>query len=353
MTFIQQGHNYNITLDETTHIYTCVDLSTGETKQADLSFTQLQKELGLTPDYKEVSEEVLKNAAKRGTECHKALEELRTPNTDKVLLDYIDNEYYELIENTYTKLNEQKQFTPLVLEQKVMLELEDGRLCCGSIDELGIRSRKINKPCLYILDNKFTYEMHNVQVNTQTFFYELAVSNLINNRITINDFDFGKYYFSDEIEYSEIDRYCNHKGNIYRLYVTDDETKDELVHFNISDLEKLEEGLAVHQINKQELELSQINTLTLLAQEQELCEYQNKVKEIEKQIAINRAKIQKAMEEAGVKSYELGNVKYTLVAESVRTSFDSTKAKKYLTEEQIEECQKQTKVKASLRISVK
>ena len=59
------------------------------------------------------------------------------------------------------------------------------------------------------------------------------------------------------------------------------------------------------------------------------------------------------MQEQGIKSYEIGNVKYTLVESTTRKSIDSKKAKEILDTETYESLLKETKVKASVRVSIK
>ncbi len=356
---IKPQGRYNIVLEEETHAYMITDLETGDTMCADLSITELQRELGFSPNYSNVDEEVLKKAAVRGTECHKALEELRTPNSTKTLFDYIDSPYYELIDNAYTGLSK-LDLVPLKLEQKIVWQLPDGRVVCGSIDEIGLD----NNNALYVLDNKFTYEMHDTQVQTQTALYKAIVNLLAYSEITVNDFEFGLYY-NDELvdnygEYACIKRYCNHKGSVYELSTSDNILKNYLgdileienggIYLDIK-VEAIESSLTKTLVNNQ-LELSQVNTLTLLAQEKELVQYENKVKEIKKLIAINRAKIQKAMEEQGIKSYELGNVKYTLVAPTTTKTFSADKAKEFLTDEELEQCYEEKEKAGYLRIKV-
>lgn len=356
---IKPQRRYSVVLEEETHAYYITDLETGDTMCADLSITELQRELGFTPNYSNVDEETLKKAAARGTDCHKALEELRTPNSNKSLFDYVDSPYYELIDNAYTGLTK-TDLVPLRLEQKIVWQLADGRVVCGSIDEIGLDKDN----ALYVLDNKFTYEMHDLQVQTQTALYKAIVNLLAYNEITVNDFEFGLYYSDDLVdnygEYACIKRYCNHKGSVYEL-----STSDNILKNYLGDLLELENGgiyldttpnlvessLTKTLVNNQ-LELSQVNTLTLLAQEKELVEYENKVKEIKKLIAINRSKIQKAMEEQGIKSYELGNVKYTLVAPTLTKTFNADKAKEFLTDEELEQCYETKEKSGYLRIKV-
>lgn len=351
---IKTNGKYTIELDEATHIYIITDLETNQSWNAELSVTELQRELGLTPNYSNVDEEVLLNAAKRGTECHKALEELRTPNSNHSLLEYIDSPYYELIESAYNGLSKMNDLIPLALEQKIMWELADGRIVAGSIDELGIHKES---EYLYILDNKFTYEIHDLQVQTQTEIYKAIVNQLVINNITINGFEFGLYEENLYGDFNGLEgpvdkRYVNHKGQVYELISGDasQEWAYDLLNQKVEAPKWLEKCYKKELLNG--LELSQVNTLTLLAQEKELVKYENKVKEIKKLIAINRSKIQKAMEEQGIKSYELGNVKYTLVAPTKVSSFNVDKAKEFLTEQQVQSCYEIKEKAGYLRIKV-
>lgn len=75
-------------------------------------------------------------------------------------------------------------------------------------------------------------------------------------------------------------------------------------------------------------------------------------KKLEEQEKLMKKKLQEAMEQYGVKSFETPEVKFMYVASTTRTSIDSAKLKKNYPDI-AEECSKTSNVSASVRITVK
>lgn len=345
MSYLTKGGRYEVVLNETTHIYTIKDLINNTERQADLSITQLQKELGLTPDYSQVDTEVLKRASENGTRCHKALELLRTNQAD--ILDYISDYKFNEIDNTFNAMLTHKQFNNVDNECNIILELNDNRIACGQIDELGLLLEN-DKKSLYILDYKFTYEIHKEQVNTQTYLYMLAIKNLIENEITINNVDYTQ--FKD----LEILRYANHKGTIYKLLNNDTQEILNAIqeHRQVNQEIICKEFTCEYLDNQLDLK-GQVDLLELTNMENLINKYEIALKSLQEQKERIRDIILKSMQEQGIKSYEIANVKYTLVSGSVKKTIDSKKAKEILDTDTYNSLLKETKTKDSIRVSIK
>lgn len=337
---------YQITLDEATHTYNVCDLDTFNNALAALSVTQLLKNLGFTPDYKEVNVQVLQKAGRRGTQCHKALELLRTGQA--TMLDYVLEDNFDLINETYKAVSE-LYLKPIANEMIIAIELPNGSIICGSVDEFGYNERTQN---YYVLDYKFTYEYHELAVQMQTLIYSAMIHYLIDNNITINGIEFGNLSRINPFE-----RYCIHKGTPYKL-----EMKTEYENY-YSDynkfyepkysVEEIEKAMSSKDLTSKEIELKYINSLDLMEAEKQLEVYEKKVKEIKEYITKNRAIVKTAMEKNGVKTLEIGNVKYTLVGETKQNKFNADKAKQYLTEEQVKECTEETTRASYVKVKIK
>ena len=83
-----------------------------------------------------------------------------------------------------------------------------------------------------------------------------------------------------------------------------------------------------------------------------LQQLQLKIEELEKQQSEYNSAILTAMRENDIKSLECGNITFTRVAESTRSSIDSKKLKAEMPEI-AEKYTKQTKIGESLRITIK
>ena len=86
--------------------------------------------------------------------------------------------------------------------------------------------------------------------------------------------------------------------------------------------------------------------------EQIIAEAEHKKKAAEEEMAAIKGAIMKAMEQNGVKSFENDNIKMTYIEGGTRTTVDTAKLKKEKPEI-VEEYEKSSKVKPSLRIKIK
>ncbi len=344
---IRKNNIYQVSLDDATHTYNVCDLDTFNNLEVDLSVTQLLKNLGFTPDYKEVDIKVLQNASKRGTYCHKALELLRTGKA--IMLDYALDERYDLINDTYKAVSELSYLKPIANEMIISIELPNGDIICGSVDEFGLNERTKN---YYVLDYKFTYEYHELAVQLQTLIYSTIIKWLIDNNITINQVDFGALSREETIE-----RYCIHKDIAYKLEMKK-EYENYYSNYNTFykpkySVEEIEQGMSSKDLSSKEIELKYINSFDLMSAEKELETYERKVKEIKSYIEKNRAIVKTAMEKNGVKTLEIGNVKYTLVNPKPTLKFNSEKAKALLTKEEVRECTEEITRNSYIKVTIK
>ena len=203
-----------INFDEEKHEYTIVEYTE---HKADLSVTQALKLLGVSPKYDDVDPEVLANAARRGTYCHKALEDLRT--LEKFEEDFYEDEYANKILPTY---NVMFDYDNRYNELKVFFKLGN-YIVAGGVDEIGITKNGE----IYVNDYKFTYSYHKRAVEYQLNLYKYAIEYMQ---------QYMPEYFSRLPRDFKITKLiCNHKGKIYELKVFTNKKMQE----TLSKLEKI------------------------------------------------------------------------------------------------------------------
>ena len=204
-----QRKHLKINFDEEKHEYTIIEYT--EFK-ADLSVTQALKLLGVSPKYDDVDPEVLANAARRGTYCHKALEDLRT--LEKFEEDFYEDEYANKILPTY---NAMFDYDNRYNELKVFFKLGN-YIVAGGVDEIGITKNGE----IYVNDYKFTYSYHKRAVEYQLNFYKYAIEYMQ---------QYMPEYFSRLPRDFKITKLiCNHKGKIYELKVFTDKKMQETLN---------------------------------------------------------------------------------------------------------------------------
>lgn len=201
--------NFEIKFDEEKHEYTLI--LEGKEIKANLSVTQALKLLGVTPNYSDIDPEVLENAAKRGTYCHKALEELRT--LEKFEEDFYEDEYANRILPTY---NAMIDYDNRYNELKVFFKIGN-YIVAGGVDEIGIT--KDNE--IYVNDYKFTYSYHKKAVEYQLNLYKYAIEYMIQC--------FPNYFERLPRDLKVTKLLCNHKGVVHELKVYDDKKMQEIL----------------------------------------------------------------------------------------------------------------------------
>lgn len=266
-----------------------------------ISVTQLMKKHGLATNYDNVPVEVLKNKAQRGSLVHKEIEEYLK---DKKF--GFTDELYEFIE--YLKNN--KNINALRSEFIVHNDI-----VAGTVDLLIQEGES-----LVIADIKTTTKLHKEAIRWQLSIYAY-----------LSDLDIKRgraLHFNDGLK---------------------------VVEFELLPMEEvanLMECERCNQLYKKELDLSNNELEELYKVEQVIKYYEEKKEEAEKQAKEMRQSLMKAMEKANISNFENDHIKITYVAPTVRKSIDSTRLKK----EQpsiYDEYQKESNVKASLRITIK
>lgn len=204
-----QRKHLKINFDEEKHEYTIVEYT--EFK-ADLSVTQALKLLGVSPKYDDVDPEVLANAARRGTYCHKALEDLRT--LEKFEEDFYEDEYANKILPTY---NAMFDYDNRYNELKVFFKLGN-YIVAGGVDEIGITQNGE----IYVNDYKFTYSYHKRAVEYQLNLYKYAIEYMQQCM--------PEYFSRLPRDFKITKLICNHKGKIYELKVFTDKKMQETLN---------------------------------------------------------------------------------------------------------------------------
>lgn len=332
-------------LNEENHIYTFTNVETGETFTNDLSITQALRDLGVSPDYSNVDVEMLRKASERGTYLHALAESALKENIAKQngAMDYIDSNKNEEYDGAYYKNMKQCLYDFELnrndfkaSEQIVMFYTPNGKLVAGSIDLI---TQQWDNEEYKLSDLKFTYDYHEAAVTTQLNLYLFAINYMIMNNIIVNDLDLSKMQNGKTI-------------NLSCLHINKQEAREyHLNHFSGTKMLDLISCIdaGVPYLETQ-IELVNDNDLQMLKEYEKQIEFYNKaLAEIEEQADRIREIVKNGMEENGLKTYQIGSVKYTLVAASTREKFDSKKAKKLLTPEQIKECTSTSEVKSYLR----
>lgn len=193
-----QRKRLKINFNEEKHEYTIVEYTE---YKADLSVTQALKLLGVSPKYDDVDPEVLANAARRGTYCHKALEDLRT--LEKFEEDFYEDEYANKILPTY---NAMFDYDNRYNELKVFFQLGN-YIVAGGVDEIGITKNGE----IYVNDYKFTYSYHKRAVEYQLNLYKYAIE--------YTQQYMPEYFSRLPRDFKITKLICNHKGKIYELKV--------------------------------------------------------------------------------------------------------------------------------------
>lgn len=310
-------NTFEIKLDEETHKYQVI--KNGVALEVDSSITQVLKAVDVAPNYDGISEEVLKHASELGTNKHAEMENYVKYKGATELSVYEDVEDSKNAIDSLFDLNN-GQFNP---EMPIVLEYK-GKVIAGTIDLLAVSYQ-------HIIDYKFTSQIHKDYVEAQLNLYAYAVRHFNGtiNGIELNNVDIKRI--------SAI-----HKGEIIECELWSDSKVEDLLDCYVNDLPYIDEKAL------QNVEC--INT-ELVAQEYELAHFELKVKQLTDLIKARREAILNEMLEKGIKSYEIGGVKYTAVDPTTKETFDSKKFKED-NPELYQKYKKTSQVKASLRVKV-
>lgn len=306
-----------VEFEEKGHIYT-VD---GEI--ASISVTELLKKHGLAPNYDGVDKKLLKASAEKGKAVHKDLENV-------------------LNEVNYEPTTEQgRQFAEWVKnnldcgvgEQMIGFE-EEGFILAGTADVMAISKNG----AFIVADHKNTSAFHREYVSWQVSLLDYMARQLGADKIN------GKVLkWKGATEF-----YCFHydpktgEMKVYELEKVPDEEIRKLI--------TCEKHGEIYQ--RPILVIDSELQAKFEQAEQLLIEKETEYKKAEATAKELREQLCKAFEEQGIKSWETEKLRVTYVAPVERISVDSKKLKQKYANAYID-CQKLTKVKASVRVAVK
>lgn len=275
-----------------------------------ISVTQLMRKHGLSPNYGDVPEEVLRAKAERGTLIHKEIEdyikndEIGFTNEMSAFKDYIENNGIDVLLSETMVYND---------------------ICAGTIDLV------LYKDGVYsIADIKTTATLHKDAVSWQLSIYAYLY-NLLHKEATTTEISKGYAYHFDK------------DGNLKVV---------EITLKPVAEVEKLFQCERDGQIYKQELNNVDYELIELAKVEALIAGIEQQKKAAEEQAIKLRSTLMEAMQSNGVKTFENDKIKLTLVDPATRTTIDSAKLKKELPEV-AEKYSKTTTTKASLRITLK
>lgn len=309
-----------IEFEEKDHIYSV----NGEI--ASISVTELLAKHGLAPDYSGINKQKLRESAEKGKEVHKDLENILNesgyePTTEqgKQFKEWVD-----------------KNFDCGVGEQMLGYE-RDGLIIAGTADVMGISK---NRKFVIIGDHKNTAKFHREYVSWQVSLLDYFAKKLGKEKIN------GKLLnWKGAKEF-----YCFHYDpktgamTVYELDKVPDEEIEKLLDCEYNNTIYERPMLVVDpELEKRYLQAeAQFMAIEVTA------------KELQARRDEARAELLAVFEKQGIKSWETPNGKLlvTYVAPFDRMSVDSKKLKeKY--PQAFTECQKLTKVKASLKVTIR
>lgn len=290
---------------------------------ASISVTELLAKHGLAPNYDGVNKQALKESAEKGKEVHKDLENVLNvagyePTTPqgKHFAEYV-----------------KEHFDCGVGEQMLAYE-SDGLIIAGTADIMAIGKNK----AYIVADHKNTSKFHREYVSWQVSLLDYFARKLGKEKIN------GKMLkWKGATEF-----YCFHYDpktgdmKVYDLEKVPDEEIENLIECEKNGELYQRPVLVVDKELQEKLETAE---QILIQKEKEHKQAELVAKELREQLC-------QAMEKQGIKSWETDCLKVTYVAPIERISVDSKKLKeKYPTV--FNECQKLSKVKASVRVTLK
>jgi len=304
-----------IDFEEQTHIY----LINGDI--ASITVTSLLRKHGLAPDYSGVSKAVCDEKKKQGKEVHKDLECVLNlkdyqPTTEQ------GKKYAEWVE---------KNLDCGVAEQLLGLDY-NGMIIAGTADVMGF----MQDGTRIVADHKNMKSIHKESVSWQVSLYDYFARKLNGEKINGQDFNWkGATKFL-------CFQYYDGEMKVIGLEKVPDEEIEKLLLAEYKDEKYVRPVLVVDDDLKKEIEFAELTLMEI--QEQEKIA-KTRADEL-------RAKLLEIMESQGIKSFETEKIKITYVAPIDRLSVDSTKIKKEYPEVYTK-CQKLTKVKASVRVTIR
>lgn len=283
------------------HTYTLIK-NNGE-KLDLVSVTTLLKKHGITPDYSNVNESVLKAKAERGSVIHQELEQ------------YINHKQVGFT-------NELEQFIKVCKSKNILPSKSEFMVwndeIAGTVDVAGIIDG-----ATFLGDFKTTTSLHREAVAWQLSLYAYLMNEDFDKLLCI--------HFPDENSCNVVEIQPIAKEEIERLL-------------------ECERNCELYQ--KKTLELDTVSCEKIMTIQQELKTLDDRKKELEKAESELKQMLIEKMEETGVKSIDNDYFKITYIAPGTRETLDQARIKKELPEI-AEQYIKTTAIKASLRITLK
>lgn len=304
-----------IKFEEDTHTY----IIDGDI--ASITVTGLLQKHGLVANYSKIDKAIIEEKREHGKAIHKELENILNiqdyqPTTEqgKQFAEWVD-----------------KNLDCGVAEQLLGLDY-NGLIIAGTSDLMGYL--KDGTPI--IADHKNIKQLHKESVAWQVSLYDYFARNLQAERLN------GKNFFWKGAQKFLCFQFIDEEMKIIELEKVPDEEIEKLLLAEYKGEKYQRPHLVVESELKKEIERAEMTLIEIQQQEQ-----------IAKANADElRAKILTLMEQQGVKTFETPKLKMTYVAPIDRLTVDSAKVKlKY--PQVYTECQKLTKVKASVRITLK
>lgn len=290
-----------VIFDKETHTYTLVKDNGDKTEL--VSVTTLLKKHGITPDYSNVSESVLKAKAERGSVIHEELEQ------------YINHKQVGFTGELEQFMNACKAKDILPSKSEFMVWNDE---IAGTVDVAGLIGGKT-----FIGDFKTTATLHREAVAWQLSLYAYLMGETFDKMLCI--------HFPDENTCNIVEIQPIDKAEIERLL--DCERNCELYQ-------------------RKTLDLDTVSCEKIMSIQQELKALDTRKKQLEESEAELKNMLIAKMEETGVKSIDNDYFKITYIAPATREQLDTARIKKELPEI-AEQYIKSTVVKASVRITLK
>lgn len=311
-----------VDFDEKDHVYAV----NGDI--ASISVTELLRKHGLAPNYEGVGKARLKAASEKGKAVHKSLE--------KIIVDGIDKAEPETVQAKQFQDWARDHIEWAKAETSIGYEV-NGLTIAGTADIFGLTK----DGALFVGDHKNTSSFHEEYVSWQVSLYDFFLR-------ALGDEDLNGEY----LHWKGATRfYCfwyntakNGHLEVRRLHKISD---SEIMRLLVCEVK----GEIYH---RQALIVDKDLADKVVAAEKYLTEVENALKQAKAASDRMRAKMLSVFQEQGVSSWESpnGEVKVTYTPEYDRVSVDSSKLKKEFPQAW-SNCQKITKVRASLRVKVK
>lgn len=277
-------------------------------KEADYSITQVLKKVGLTSAmYKNVDEEVLKAAAKRGSLYHKDLEDL-------------------IKDKNYTPMTEQgacyKEWFESNVDSgvaEVIIGMEyKGKIICGCVDDM-----LIMKNGEYTLDDhKFNAEFHREAVTYQTALAKYILKKVcLQEGYSINGRDYAGFIVAKPKSYCDFFRTGQSDFKRIELAEIEDTEIERMLDCLINEVPFVPANPVI--------EIGDTTADILIQKEIELADYELKAKQLKAEIEETRNFIKDTLirEKRSSWTSPKGIVKYSLVDTKTYWRLDTTKMK--------------------------